>query len=438
MARRRRVLYVEMVRSSAIGRPALRRLLVAPFSLRTWEAQVHITLGFVASIAIGLVGCLALVAVVLSACTVVLLPVALYGILLGVRAAGFVERQRFALLLDRHLPDPYPPFTGGFWSRVRQRVTSAAARREVAYCLIAFPQATIGFLITVTSWSVSAALAALPFYQPALPGGVAHFGLFDVVQGPGTFAMALVGVLGLLASPWVARGWVAVDVFVASYLLSRGVTAELEDRVDVLETTRSWVLEVAEAERRRIERDLHDGAQQRLVALAISLGMAREKFDSDPDAARGLIDRAHDEAKAAIVELRDLARGIHPPDLGETGLPGALPVLAGRCPIPVELVVDVPVRPSPSVEGIVYFMVSECLANVAKHAAARHAGVRVTPTPGRLSVEVTDDGRGGASPSGGSGLRGLAERVASIDGTFTVSSPVGGPTTIRAELPCAS
>jgi signal transduction histidine kinase len=238
----------------------------------------------------------------------------------------------------------------------------------------------------------------------------------------------------------VCRGWAALDVFVARNLLGLGVTAELEERVDVLETTRSWALEVAEAERRRIERDLHDGAQQRLVALAMELGMARQKLDrDDAEGARELIDKAHEDAKAAIAELRDLARGIHPPDLGETGLPGAIPVLAGRSTVPVEVEVSVPERPAPSIEGIAYFVVSECLANVAKHARAGRAAVRVVQQGPWLVIEVADDGAGGAATDGpGSGLRGLADRVASVDGRFTVSSPAGGPTVIRAELPCAS
>ena len=164
--------------------------------------------------------------------------------------------------------------------------------------------------------------------------------------------------------------------------------------------------------------------------------MAREKFDEDPAAARALIDQAHDESKRALVELRDLAKGIHPTALTDRGLPGALPGLADRSPVPVDVRVDVPVRPSPSIEGMAYFIVSEALANVAKHGGATRATVEVASRGDHLTIRVSDDGVGGADPAAGSGLRGLAERAATVDGTLTVSSPVGGPTIVEVDLPC--
>jgi signal transduction histidine kinase len=383
----------------------------------------------------------AVAALVLLGCTLVGIPFVVWLVLVGCRVMGVIERARYAATLGVRIPDPYPAFTGAFWDRVRRRFLCDAAWKELGYAVVLFPLATVGFAATMTVWSGALALVTLPLYLPHLPDGVAHFGVVDVGPGIGVTLASLVGFAGLFAAPWVSRGWAALDVFVARNLLGRGVTAELEDRVDVLETTRSWAVEVAEAERRRIERDLHDGAQQRLVALALELGMAREKLDTDPARAREHMDKAHADAKAAIAELRDLARGIHPPDLGETGLPGAIPVLAGRCPLPVDVEVSVPDRPAPSIEGIAYFIVSECLANVTKHARASRVGVRVVEHGRRLVVEIGDDGAGGAAldgPGAGSGLRGLADRVASVDGRFTVSSPQGGPTVIRAELPCAS
>jgi signal transduction histidine kinase len=429
-------------------RPVLLEVLTAPFSPRTWVAQIHVTWDLaVGTILFGFVVTAAAV-LAAAACTVVLIPVVLWIVLLSMRVVGVVERARYAVTLGVGIPDPYPTFTGEFWDRVRQRFFSAAPWRELGYAVVLFPLALVGFVATTTSWATSLALAALPAYLHLLPGETARFGLFDVGTGTGLTLATAAGVAGLFLTPWVCRGWAALDVFVARNLLGRGVTAELEDRVDVLETTRNWALEVAEAERRRIERDLHDGAQQRLVALAMELGMARQRLDrDDAEGARELIDKAHEDAKAAIAELRDLARGIHPPDLGETGLPGAIPVLAGRSTVPVEVEVSVPERPAPSIEGIAYFVVSECLANVAKHARASRAAVRVVQQgqlspPGRgawLVIEVGDDGAGGAATDGpGSGLRGLADRVASVDGRFTVSSPAGGPTVIRAELPCVS
>jgi signal transduction histidine kinase len=426
-------------RSAGRGRPAWVEALTAPVSSRTWVAQIHVVLDFVVGLAVFLPLTISAGVGGALACTIVLIPVLVWLLLAATRLLGIIERGRYQATLGVRIPDPYPAFTGPFLDRAWQRLRCAAAWKELLYAIVLFPLALIGFTATTAIWSVSLAFAALPLYLGALPNGVAHLGWFDVTGGASLLAVTAVGLAGIFVAPWVARGWVAIDVFVARNLLGRGVTYELEERVDVLQETRSWALDVAEAERRRIERDLHDGAQQRLVALAMELGMAREKLDDDPESARALIEHAHSEAKAAIVELRDLARGIHPPDLGGTGLPGAIPVLAGRCAIPVTVEVSVPERPAPSVEGIAYFVVSEALANVAKHAGAARASVRVAQPDGWLVVEVADDGRGGATAEGpGSGLRGLSERVRSVDGRFSVSSPAGGPTIIRAELPCAS
>jgi signal transduction histidine kinase len=193
-----------------------------------------------------------------------------------------------------------------------------------------------------------------------------------------------------------------------------------------------------------LERDLHDGAQQRLVSLAMGLGMAKDKLDDDPERARELMAEAHEQAKQAIAELRDFARGIHPAVLGDRGLDAALSALAARSPIPVHVQASIPERPAATVEATAYFVVSEALTNVAKHAAARQAWVTVVRYGDRLVVDVRDDGRGGAEPQhanglqAGSGLRGLRDRVAAVDGTFTLSSPLGGPTVIQVVLPCAS
>ena len=212
---------------------------------------------------------------------------------------------------------------------------------------------------------------------------------------------------------------------------------DLAARVTELEISRERVVDAAEAERRRIERDLHDGAQQRLVALAMELGRAKAKFGDDPEGARDLVDRAHIEAKAALTELRNLVRGVHPPILTERGLDPALSGLAALCPVPVDVHVEVPVRPKPAVEAVAYFMVAEALTNVAKHSRASHVNVVVEGHgfPGTLTVLVSDDGIGGADPHG-AGLSGLADRVSGVDGELSVESPSGGPTMISAVLPC--
>jgi signal transduction histidine kinase len=192
------------------------------------------------------------------------------------------------------------------------------------------------------------------------------------------------------------------------------------------------------AERRRIERDLHDGAQQRLISLAMELGMAKEKMPEDPEAARELLEAAHGEAKRALAEIRDLVRGIHPAVLSDRGLDAAISALAGRCPVPVVANVELDGRPSDAVETTAYFVVAEALANVARHAGASEARICVWHERGpeeRLVVEVVDDGKGGADPGAGTGLAGLRDRLAALDGRLFVESPVGGPTRVRAQLP---
>jgi signal transduction histidine kinase len=242
--------------------------------------------------------------------------------------------------------------------------------------------------------------------------------------------------LGLLTVPLI-RGLGRMHGSLASAVLGPSRTAVLSAETKWLAASRARGVDSAEAERRRIERDLHDGAQQRLVSVAMTLGRAKTKMDSDPDAARELIAEAHTDAKLAISELRDLARGIYPSVLGDRGLDPALSSLISKCPIPVDLSVDVEPRPPTAVESAAYFTVAETLTNIAKHAGATRAQVRVTRTDRSVVVEVTDDGKGGAEVRPGGGLAGLADRAATIDGVVVVVSPVGGPTVIRTELPCA-
>jgi len=228
---------------------------------------------------------------------------------------------------------------------------------------------------------------------------------------------------------------VALGIHAAALLLSHRDREVLTERIETLETSRAGAVDVQEAELRRIERDLHDGAQARLVALGMSLGMAEQKLAADPEAARALLEEARTGAGEALRELRDLARGIHPPVLADRGLQAAIQALAAASPITVSVSVDATARPKPPVESAAYFVVAESLANAGKHARATHVDVRVTRVGDVLSVTVTDNGMGGADPSGG-GLSGLARRVGALDGTLSVDSPAGGPTTIRAELPC--
>jgi signal transduction histidine kinase len=259
----------------------------------------------------------------------------------------------------------------------------------------------------------------------------------DLDSGVTLGVLTGVGVLLLAAAPWVARGAAALDLAVARTLLDASNREELTRRVETLTASRADVVAAADEERRRIERDLHDGTQQRLVSLAVNLGIVRALHADVPEPARAAIALAHEEAKAALAELRDFIRGLHPVVLDDRGLDAALSGVAARSPVPVRLRVRMVKRPSLTTEAIAYFVVSEALANAAKHSRASRVDVVIDqPDPGRLRVAVTDDGIGGALVDRGTGLRGLARRAGSVDGTFSLDSPPGGPTRIVVELPC--
>jgi signal transduction histidine kinase len=224
----------------------------------------------------------------------------------------------------------------------------------------------------------------------------------------------------------------------AVVVYARGLGSEqLTQRIETLEHTRAGAIDVQEAELRRIERDLHDGAQARLVALGMNIGLAEQKLATDPESARELLAETRKGMQEALEELRDLARGIHPPVLTDRGLEAAVTTLADRSPLRVRVEVDLDERPPAVVESAAYFVVAEALANATKHALATGVNVRIRMLGSRLLVEVDDDGRGGANPAG-HGLTGLKRRVEALDGTLSITSPEGGPTTIKAELPCAS
>jgi signal transduction histidine kinase len=235
---------------------------------------------------------------------------------------------------------------------------------------------------------------------------------------------------------WPALGLGIVVVLHLIIVLMTPDRSAMENRIEELTSTRAGAVDAQDAELRRIERDLHDGAQARLVALGMSLGMAEQRLDADPDAARQLLVEAKLGAREALEELRDLARGIHPPVLADRGLGAAVAALAARSPIEVSVSV-VGERPPAAVESAAYFVTAEALANATKHADAQHVEIRIVRRTDRLSVEVRDDGPGGADPSG-AGLTGLRRRVEALDGRLIVNSPAGGPTVIRAELPCVS
>ena len=423
--------------------PTILRTTVRPWTdpARLWRELCHAAVGPVTgavsfTLVVGLVATTTglLIAFPLA------LPVAWVMYAVGHALAG-LDRSRFASLLGLELADPVPPLRSTGWlARLKERTLCWPRWKEMLHGVAALPVELVAFGLVFGVWCGSLALLGLPAYAGSLPGGSAKFWLFEITPGPGAWSLAAVGLVGVgVAAPWMTRAVVSAQKAWATLMLGPGREAALAETVTRLETSRSAAVDSAEAERRRIERDLHDGAQQRLVALAASLGEARTKLDEgDTDAGRALVGSAHQEAKSALKEIRDLVRGIHPVILEDRGLDAALSAVVARAPVPVTLTVDVGERPPPAVESTAYFVVNEALTNVARHASATRAHVAVARAGDRLVVEVRDDGVGGADASRGTGLQGLRDRVAAVGGTMHVISPDGGPTTISVEVPCAS
>jgi signal transduction histidine kinase len=406
---------------------------------RLWRTLGAIGVGLpLATISFGAIVTLLSTAAGLAITVVLAIPFLWLTFVVG-RGLGHVERSRVAVLLDTPIGDPVPPLAASSWlRRLWERVQNPDRWREIGYLVLALPIAVVSFTVAVVVWAGSMALALLPLYVSSLPGGSAKFWVADVTQGPGSLAASLIGLLGLgVVAPHVTLLLGRLQIRVARWLLGPR-RAALEAQLERMETSRTAAVDSAEAERRRIERDLHDGAQQRLVALAATLGDARRQLDTDPEAARALVADAHEESKAALKEIRDLVRGINPFILQDRGLDAALSAVVARSPVPVELDVRLAERPPAAVESAAYFVVAEGLTNVARHADATRASVAVVRSGNRVVVEVRDDGRGGADASAGTGLQGLRDRVAALGGTMYVLSPVGGPTTITVELPCGS
>ena len=346
-----------------------------------------------------------------------------------------VHRHRLRVTAGVEIP-PQPKLGGLTWRGLTAVVRSQATWRQLFYHVLIAPVLAAAAAVAVGLWpgSVACTVAfavAWVNHHPLPPGGGYAPGPNQKLDAVLTF----VGVVGLFAAPWLTAGVRALDIRAARALLGPSRADELENRVEQLTETRAGVVDAADAERRRLERDLHDGTQQRLVSLAINLGMARAQTGSAEEAKQAIAE-AHEEAKAALAELRDLIRGLHPAVLEDRGLDAALSGIAARMPIPVRLTVDLPRRPAPVIEAVAYFVVSEGLANIAKHSEATEAAVFVQRAGNRLHVIVTDDGVGGADPAGGTGLAGLARRAASVDGTFEIDSPHGGPTLLTVDLPC--
>ncbi|MER6447634.1 sensor histidine kinase [Streptomyces venezuelae] len=351
-----------------------------------------------------------------------------------------LQRSRFRTLLGLDVPRAereggrFSPLAAARWLR------SEAAWRQYGYHLLVSPLAAVAGALVVLAWAFGAAATCVYGWIWILPTDTR-----TPAWSTDCDAVTVGGVLLLLLAPWLAALIARLDSVAAASLLGPNRARELERRVEDLAESRAGVLDAADLERRRIERDLHDGAQQRLVALAMNLGIARATLTDLPAEAKAVIDEAHRGAKEAIEELNNLVRGLHPAVLEDRGLDAALSGIAARAPFPVELTVDIAQRPGATVEAVAYFVVSETLANVAKHARAAHCRVHAERVPAAggpahgeelLRITVTDDGVGGADPARGTGLVGLRKRVGSVDGTIMIESPLGGPTVITVELPC--
>ena len=381
------------------------------------------------------------------------------GLLLLLLAAGAARplgaacrRLAARLLGERIAPPPPARRWHGTPAGLAARLRDGPGWRATAYLLLKLPVMLVECYAVVVFWGLGLVNLSYPLWWLSFrnhpPGVRLHpvpvftpfgwfgQGTFHVTTLPGTFAACVTGAGMLLAAPWVTRAVVSADRWLMRGLLGPG---RLAQRVANLEQTRALAVNDSAATLRRLERNLHDGAQIRLATLAMNLGMAREKLGTDDDpadlsAVRELVDAAHQGAKEALSELRDLARGMHPPVL-DNGLADALATLAAGSLIPVELTASIPQRPTPAIEAIAYFCAAELLANAVKHSSASKVEIRAAERAGMLTLHVADDGRGGADPAGGSGLAGLAQRVSTVDGRLDIISPPGGPTRITVELP---
>jgi signal transduction histidine kinase len=428
-------------------------ILRAPLSWRTVRELLYCGIGGIAGVAGFWIAIVLLASGVTISVSVVGTVIGLLLLTLTMRVSrrlGALHR-RLAWWLLRYRVEAPPKFQpgNGILDRLDKRLRDRAAWRGILYSLLKLPVAAVQlYAVTVVIFGLfdvtypvdwllfhhSSAGAPAPL-DAQIP--VSFGGSFQINSWPGTFLAALVGAGSVIGAVWLARAINAGDRRMVRGLLGPSSMAE---RVSQLERTRSLAVDDSAAALRRVERDLHDGAQMRLAALAMNLGMAQDKLGDDDQHAdnatvRELLDAAQRNAVDALADLRDLARGIHPPAL-DNGLASALATLAAGSAIPASVTADVATRPAPAIETIAYFCVAELIANATKHSYANQIKINIyTERSGLLRLEVNDDGIGGADAAQGSGLAGLAQRVSTVDGRIDVSSPPGGPTTVTVELP---
>ncbi|WP_413105804.1 sensor histidine kinase [Streptomyces sp. Inha503] len=401
-----------------------------------WRAAGYLLTGAVT-------GVVALVVIAATAAAGAVLALVLVGIPLLVLAAltgipvAWVERHRMRLIDADPAVDPHrAPAAHGLWpwltTRMREQVTWRELGHALLFAVVLWP---VDALVVAVALLCPLSMVATPLLMATVGGGQEAKVLkqWTVTTWPAASGIAVLGVVLLLLGAYVL-GVVAGARAGLTRLLVAPREAELGTRVVELTRSRLRLVDAFEAERRRIERDLHDGAQQRLVGLTMTLGLAR--LDAPPGPVADQLEKAHEEADQVLAELRELIRGIHPKVLSDHGLPAAVADAADRSAIPVDVDLALSGRLPQAVEAAAYFVVREALTNVARHSAASRAEVRGSHRDGRLLLEVRDNGRGGADAGAGTGLTGLADRVSALDGRISLSSPPGGPTLLRVEIPC--
>jgi signal transduction histidine kinase len=373
-----------------------------------------------------------------TAVTLIGIPVLIFTVYAW-RWLASVERQLIGTLTGVHILSPYrsEPTGASWWDKLKARLADPATWKDLVFLLFQLPLGIASFVIATVVLGVAAGLLLAPAYYWADSDGL-DLGLFHVDTLGEALAVVPVGALVAFIGIPALGGLGRLYGQLAAILLGSNTDPELTAEVTDLRDARSRIIAAADAERRRIERDLHDGAQQRLVALALTLRMAEKRAEEGDPKAGELVRQAADEAGLALSELRNLARGIHPAILTNRGLTAALDDLASRATLPVDIVATPSERLPEPVEAAAYFVVSECLANVSKHSGATSAQVSVTVADGRVTVSVSDDGIGGAEVGNGSGLQGLADRVGAVYGKLTVESPPGQGTRVVAAIPLAT
>ena len=437
--------------SPAPGRSLTATLLRVPIDPRTWRAYVYLVVA--APISLAAFVTLAVATFFGALLAFVLVGVVLFAlVVLGAREYGVLPRALARELLGVHVEAPRrrTPRRTGFFAWLQASLGDLDGWRAIAFVVASFPVTVVGAWVVAVTTGMALSLLTYPLYwhlfnptqtdqNGVVRDSAMQFGELYIDTWPRALAISAIGLAAMFVVPWFARGFAMLDGLLVRWLLG---PTRISERVEDLEATRAHAVDDSAATLRRIERDLHDGTQARLVALAMQLDMAKERLatgdatvaDADVARARELLDEAHRNATGAITELRDVTRSIHPPAL-DRGLDEALATLAARSGVPARVEARLSVRPSPAIETIAYYCVAELLTNVAKHSGATRASVSVAARDGVLTVRVHDDGHGGARVVAAGGLAGLHDRVRTVDGRLTLSSPPGGPTVATVDLP---